>query len=315
MGEGKTSDTPKSKYLIFHCHGGGWVAQSSFSHEFYLREWASKLDVPIFSIDYSLAPEAPFPRGLEDAFYAYCWALENLDLLGTTGEYIVLAGDSAGGNLNTSIILKCIEMGIRIPSGLFLAYTPFSVNFETTPSRFLSLTDPLLPYGFIMNIFKSYSQPPVVKKDGKHANISADESENSYDALWKQIQSNEDDVSWRTNLSSIDEAASEGIASPLSPTSPTFPGSYPRSVSTNSTTSFQDNEHTIEIKLEKSYSTPPSALEGPSTSRQGSYVDGFVEKYTQKKEGDLRPISRTASEEDIVFAAGKEVPQTIQEKY
>lgn len=60
MGEGRTSDTPKSKYLIFHCHGGGWVAQSSFSHEFYLREWAYKLDVPIFSIDYSLVVKYKF---------------------------------------------------------------------------------------------------------------------------------------------------------------------------------------------------------------------------------------------------------------
>lgn len=71
--------------LLFHCHGGGFVAQSSRSHEVYLREWSKSLDVPILSVDYSLAPQAPFPRALEEVLYAYCWALKNCALLGTTG--------------------------------------------------------------------------------------------------------------------------------------------------------------------------------------------------------------------------------------
>lgn len=50
------SQLPPSTKLIFHCHGGGFVAQSSKSHEIYLREWAVALEVPIISIDYSLAP-------------------------------------------------------------------------------------------------------------------------------------------------------------------------------------------------------------------------------------------------------------------
>lgn len=75
-----------SDSLIVHCHGGGFVAQSSKSHELYLRDWATALDTPIFSVDYSLAPEAPFPRALEEAFFAYCWAVKNCELLGSTGE-------------------------------------------------------------------------------------------------------------------------------------------------------------------------------------------------------------------------------------
>lgn len=48
----------------------------------YLKSWSQDLDVPILSVDYSLAPEAPFPRALEECFYAYCWALRNHHLLG-----------------------------------------------------------------------------------------------------------------------------------------------------------------------------------------------------------------------------------------
>lgn len=79
-----------SESLIVHCHGGGFVAQSSKSHELYLRDWALHLDTPIFSVDYSLAPEAPFPRALEEAFFAYCWALKHCNSLGSTGEFFFL---------------------------------------------------------------------------------------------------------------------------------------------------------------------------------------------------------------------------------
>lgn len=82
----KSPVEPSSKGLIVHCHGGGFVAQSSKSHEGYLRDWAKRLNVPILSIDYSLAPEAPFPRALEEVYYAYCWALKNHKFLGSLGR-------------------------------------------------------------------------------------------------------------------------------------------------------------------------------------------------------------------------------------
>ncbi|KAG7254543.1 hypothetical protein CRUP_015546, partial [Coryphaenoides rupestris] len=47
----------------------------------YLKSWSQDLGVPILSVDYSLAPEAPFPRALEECFYAYCWAIKNHHLL------------------------------------------------------------------------------------------------------------------------------------------------------------------------------------------------------------------------------------------
>lgn len=116
----------------------------------------------MLSIDYSLAPEAPFPRALEEIFYAYCWALNNSELVGSTCEKIVFVGDSAGGNLNTACVIKCIEMGIRKPTGLFNIYAPFSIGFTVTPARFLSLIDPVLPYGFTTRLFKSYNEAPTV---------------------------------------------------------------------------------------------------------------------------------------------------------
>lgn len=82
-----------SNELIIHCHGGGFVAQTSLSHETYLRSWAINLGIPILSIDYSLAPEAPFPRALEEVLYAYAWALNHAStLLGSKAQKILFAG-------------------------------------------------------------------------------------------------------------------------------------------------------------------------------------------------------------------------------
>lgn len=61
------------------------MAQSSKSHECYLRHWAKEVQVPILSIDYSLAPEAPYPRAHEEVTYVYAWVLKNYHLLGSTG--------------------------------------------------------------------------------------------------------------------------------------------------------------------------------------------------------------------------------------
>ncbi|EEB14239.1 Hormone-sensitive lipase, putative [Pediculus humanus corporis] len=158
-GNKKGKFNPPSKSLILHCHGGGFVAQSSKTHEVYLRDWANELDVPIISVDYSLAPEAPFPRALEEVFYTYCWILKNSHLLGSTGENIILAGDSAGANLILGTTLKSIEYNIRKPSGLFVAYVPVIVSSTPSPSRLLCLMDPLLPLGFLLRCLKAYACP------------------------------------------------------------------------------------------------------------------------------------------------------------
>lgn len=155
----KKTAQPASTKLIFHCHGGGFVAQSSKSHEVYLKGWAIKMGVPILSIDYSLAPGAPYPRALEEVFHAYCWAVNNCHLLGTTAETIVLAGDSAGATLCLGISLKAIEANVRKPDGVFVAYCPTMISFNPSPARCLSLMDPLLPFGFLMRCLKAYACP------------------------------------------------------------------------------------------------------------------------------------------------------------
>ncbi|KAM4630569.1 lipase, hormone-sensitive a isoform 2-T3 [Polymixia lowei] len=148
---------PLSPWLLIHFHGGGFVAQTSKSHENYLRSWSKDLGVPILSVDYSLSPEAPFPRALEECFYAYCWALKNCHLLGSTAERVCLAGDSAGGNLCITVSMKAISCGIRVPDGIMTAYPATLLTTDASPSRLLTLIDPLLPLGVLAKCLNAYA--------------------------------------------------------------------------------------------------------------------------------------------------------------
>ncbi|XP_051992583.1 lipase, hormone-sensitive a isoform X2 [Xyrauchen texanus] len=146
-----------SPYLLIHFHGGGFVAQTSKSHENYLKSWSKDLDVPILSVDYSLAPEAPFPRALEECFYAYCWALKNCHLLGSTAERVCLAGDSAGGNLCITVSMRAMSHGVRVPDGIVAAYPATLLTTDSSPSRLLTLIDPLLPLSVLYKCIDAYA--------------------------------------------------------------------------------------------------------------------------------------------------------------
>ncbi|XP_071806435.1 hormone-sensitive lipase-like [Asterias amurensis] len=151
------SAAPMSKGLLIHIHGGGFVAHTSKSHEIYLRSWARDLGVPIVSIDYSLAPEQPFPRAFEECFFAYAWVIKNAQFLGSTGEHICLAGDSAGGNLSIAVGMRAASYGIRPPNGVVTMYTPFNIHYQPSPSRMLCLLDPLLPIGILIRCLAAYA--------------------------------------------------------------------------------------------------------------------------------------------------------------
>ncbi|VDP84126.1 unnamed protein product [Echinostoma caproni] len=148
-----------SPYLLFHIHGGGFVALNSQAQDIFLRTWAEFLDCPIFSVNYSLAPQAPYPRALEECFFAYCWAALNREKLGCAPDArIVLCGDSAGGNLVLGLCMRIISARISPrPAGALVAYAPTLISFCPTPARMLSLADPLLPIGILSKCLMAYA--------------------------------------------------------------------------------------------------------------------------------------------------------------
>lgn len=112
------SDEIKSHFdtIIVHIHGGAFIAMSSSYHQSYLRKYANALKIPIFSIDYRLAPEYRYPLALQDCIKAYTWILQFLkEVVGADVKKIIVFGDSAGGNLGTALTYWTIENDMRVP--------------------------------------------------------------------------------------------------------------------------------------------------------------------------------------------------------
>jgi len=129
---------PNPEGIIIHIHGGGFVSGSSSTHRNYLYRWAKKLNRVIFSIDYRLAPDYPYPAALDDVWQAYNWIINYAEpLLGIKTDSVVLAGDSAGGNLVMALTLRAIKMGIKVPNGCFLVYPALNMCPKKVRSKLL----------------------------------------------------------------------------------------------------------------------------------------------------------------------------------
>lgn len=95
---------PKGKQLknssaIVYVHGGWFIAGGFETHDAVVRKLANKTGSVVIFIDYRLAPEHPFPAGLNDCITTIKWIIENAESLGIDRNKIGLIGDSAGGAL------------------------------------------------------------------------------------------------------------------------------------------------------------------------------------------------------------------------
>ena len=93
---------------IFY-HGGGFVYCNLDTHDYICRYIAKHSGFIVVSVEYRLAPEYKFPIGLEDCYDALLWVYRNDQSLGCDISRLVVAGDSAGGNLSTAVCLIAKE--------------------------------------------------------------------------------------------------------------------------------------------------------------------------------------------------------------
>jgi acetyl esterase/lipase len=84
-------------------HGGGWVAGSLDTHDGFCRRLALESGCRVIAVDYRLAPEYPFPRGLEDGLAAFLHVASSHARFGIDPARLGIAGDSAGGTLAAAI--------------------------------------------------------------------------------------------------------------------------------------------------------------------------------------------------------------------
>jgi len=119
--------------VIVYFHGGGWVAGSAASFEALARTLAVRSGCTVVNVDYRLAPEHPFPAGLDDAHDVLRWADAERASLAGAGAPLMVGGDSAGGNLAT---VAARELAGEIPIALQLLFYPVvGHDFETESYR------------------------------------------------------------------------------------------------------------------------------------------------------------------------------------
>ncbi|MDN3693187.1 alpha/beta hydrolase [Chryseobacterium tructae] len=95
--------TDKKSPAIIYIHGGWFIAGGYETHDAVVRKLANKTEATVIFIDYRLAPEHPFPAGLNDCLDAVQWVIQNSESLGIDKDQIGIIGDSAGGALSTAV--------------------------------------------------------------------------------------------------------------------------------------------------------------------------------------------------------------------
>ena len=138
--------------VIFYTHGGGYGMGDLISSRALIAPIAKKTGIRVFSFEYRLAPEHPFPAAFDDAKEAYEYVLGQ----GYSPGNIIAFGESAGGGLAVSNILRLIAEGKEAPQCL-VTISPWSDLTATGQTYFLNEDkDPLLRGKYLKRLADSY---------------------------------------------------------------------------------------------------------------------------------------------------------------
>ena len=121
--------------IIVFAHGGGFVFCNLDSHDDLCRAMTNGVGAIVVSVDYRLAPESPWPAAVDDLYAVANWAVGQADELGADRARIVVAGDSAGGNLATVTALLARDRGGPEIAVQLLVYPAIAADFATESYR------------------------------------------------------------------------------------------------------------------------------------------------------------------------------------
>jgi acetyl esterase/lipase/DNA-binding transcriptional regulator YhcF (GntR family) len=119
---------------MVHLHGGGWVFGNNETHLGAMLRLADRSGCSVIGIDYGLAPESPFPKGLNDSTWAWRW-LRAHEAHGRRNRPWFLAGDSAGANIALALMLDLRHAGEPLPDAALLFYGVYDADHETASHR------------------------------------------------------------------------------------------------------------------------------------------------------------------------------------
>ena len=134
-------EQPSAPAAVYSVHGGGFVAGDLETEHALNVRVARELGIVVVAVDYRLAPETPFPGGLEDVYAGLVWTAEHADELGVDPQRIAIQGTSAGGGLCAALALLARDRQGPYIAFQFLAVpelddrltTPSMTDFTDTP--------------------------------------------------------------------------------------------------------------------------------------------------------------------------------------
>ncbi|KAJ3513986.1 hypothetical protein NLJ89_g2641 [Agrocybe chaxingu] len=132
---------------ILYLHGGGYYFGSVDQERYSIQRHARKINGRVFAINYRLAPQYPFPCGLQDALAAYLFLIRppaGADHIAVKPEHIVVAGDSAGGGLSLSLLQVIRDSGLPLPAGGVLI-SPWCDLTHSFPSVHINTKTDVIP--------------------------------------------------------------------------------------------------------------------------------------------------------------------------
>jgi monoterpene epsilon-lactone hydrolase len=143
-----TPDVVKDERTMLYIHGGGYVSGGPAAYHGIAGHYARMLGARVYVPDYRLAPEHPFPAALDDAVIAYKWLVNGV----VDARKIVLAGDSAGGSMVVSLMVRARNAGVPLPVA-GVAISPWA-NLEMTGASYMTREgiDPLCTREFLVRM-------------------------------------------------------------------------------------------------------------------------------------------------------------------
>jgi epsilon-lactone hydrolase len=126
--------------IVLYLHGGGFMVHLPLAYRVFARLMADTLGARVLLPEYRLAPEHPFPAGPDDCLDAYRWLLSQ----GIDAKRVVIAGDSAGGNLALVTAIRIRDEGLPTPGCLVMMSPATDLTGGSASHKYNRDNDPML---------------------------------------------------------------------------------------------------------------------------------------------------------------------------